>query len=85
MWGCKPHWFQLPKFLRDAIWLWYVPGQEITKKPSLAYLEVARLTQLWIETMEPPPLIAGREMTLVEKGQVIDSFKAALAQVGKAT
>lgn len=48
MWGCKPHWFRLPKKHRDAIWATYVPGQEITKTPSLEYLEAARVVQHWI-------------------------------------
>lgn len=83
MWGCKPHWFRLPKFLRDAIWLWYVPGQEFKKNPTKQYVEVARLTQVWIEMMEPAPLIAGRPMTLQERGRVIDEFKKALSEIGK--
>lgn len=49
MWGCKPHWFALPKHLRDRIWATYRPGQEITKTPSPAYLEAAREVQAWIK------------------------------------
>jgi len=49
MWGCGPHWFRLPKHLRSLIWKTYAPGQEITKKPSRAYLEAARQVQEWIE------------------------------------
>lgn len=41
MWGCRKHWFMLPKAIRDAIWLTYKPGQEITKTPSENYLKVA--------------------------------------------
>ena len=26
--GCRPHWFALPKVLRDAIWAHYRPGQD---------------------------------------------------------
>lgn len=48
MWGCKPHWFKLPKPLRDAIWKTYVPGQEVTKTPSRQYLAAAALVQGWI-------------------------------------
>lgn len=48
MWGCKPHWFRLPKDLRDAIRSAYVPGQEITKTPSALYLAVAKRVQDWI-------------------------------------
>lgn len=40
MFMCKPHWFMLPKAMRDAIWDSYVPGQEIRKDPSLAYLQI---------------------------------------------
>lgn len=48
MWGCSPHWFSLPKPLRDDIWRAYRPGQEITKTPSDAYVAAARAVQRWI-------------------------------------
>lgn len=48
MWGCKAHWFSLPKPLRDRIWLTYRPGQEISKTPSLKYIEAAQAVQQWI-------------------------------------
>lgn len=48
LWGCKSHWFQLPKNLRDAIWASYRPGQEISKTPSAEYLAVVAHVQLWI-------------------------------------
>ena len=48
LWGCRPHWFALPKSLRDRIWATYVPGQEITKRPSRAYLDAARAVERWI-------------------------------------
>lgn len=48
LWGCKTHWFRLPKRLRDRIWATYVSGQEITKTPSLAYIEAAKDVQRWI-------------------------------------
>lgn len=38
---CKPHWFMVPKKLRDALWDAYVPGQEIRKDPSPEYLIAA--------------------------------------------
>ena len=41
-WGCSSHWYKLPKDIRDRIWRAYIPGQEITKTPSEAYLAVAR-------------------------------------------
>lgn len=49
MWGCRQHWFKLPSASRERIWATYVPGQEITKTPSPAYLEAARAVQDWIE------------------------------------
>lgn len=41
MFMCKRHWFILPKAYRTAIWDAYVPGQEVTKTPSKAYLTAA--------------------------------------------
>lgn len=48
MWGCKAHWFALPKHLRDRIWETYVPGQEVTMTPDDDYLAAARAVQDWI-------------------------------------
>jgi hypothetical protein len=55
MWGCRSHWFMLPKNLRDKIWRTYRPGQEVTMTPSEEYLDAAREVQLWIRER------AGRE------------------------
>lgn len=43
MWGCREHWYSLPKKIRDAVWREYQPGQEHTKNPSLRYMAVQRL------------------------------------------
>jgi len=48
MWGCREHWYRLPKDLRDRIWSAYRPGQEADKRPSAGYLAVAREAQEWI-------------------------------------
>lgn len=48
MWGCKTHWFRLPKHLRDRIWMTYRPGQELMMTPNHAYLQVADEVQKWI-------------------------------------
>lgn len=48
MWGCRPHWYRLPKALRDRIWWAFVPDQEATMSPSDEYLEAARAVQEWI-------------------------------------
>lgn len=49
MWGCKAHWFKLPKRLRDRIWATYEIGQEVSMTPSDEYLAVAHEVQEWIE------------------------------------
>jgi len=48
MWGCKRHWFMLPKSLRDRVWATYRPGQEVDKRPSDAYIAVAKEVREWI-------------------------------------
>lgn len=48
MWGCRAHWFKLPKALRDLVWRTYQPGQEVDMTPSDAYLAVADKVQEWI-------------------------------------
>lgn len=49
MWGCRNHWYSLPKYLRDKIWQTYRPGQEKTLTPSAAYLAAAREVEAWIK------------------------------------
>lgn len=58
-WGCKAHWFALPKHIRDAIWAAYAPGQEISMTPSRAYLEAARAARTWIAANVEPDLFGG--------------------------
>jgi hypothetical protein len=53
-WGCKPHWFKLPKEIQRRIWLAYEPGQEDRLDPSAEYLVVAREAQDWIAANHPP-------------------------------
>lgn len=53
MWGCKTHWFMLPKRLRDKIWAAYKIGQEVTMSPSREYVEAAREIQKWIKENRP--------------------------------
>lgn len=47
MWGCRAHWFQLPRHLRDKVWATYEPGQEISKTPSREYVMVAQEVEEW--------------------------------------
>lgn len=55
MWGCRDHWFKLPKTLRDEVWTAYVSGQEITKDPSPEYIRVAGKVQDYIKLNFFPP------------------------------
>lgn len=50
MWGCKVHWFRLPRPLRARVWVTYIPGQESRMDPSEEYLKVAVEVQKWIES-----------------------------------
>jgi hypothetical protein len=56
MWGCRSHWYALPRELRDKIWTAYRPGQEIDKRPSPEYIAIAREVQEWIADNYPPEL-----------------------------
>ena len=48
MLACRVHWYQLPLEPRKAVWKTYTPGQESTKQPSQAYLEViAHVQRYW--------------------------------------
>jgi hypothetical protein len=53
MWGCKKHWFMLPKEIRDEIWRCFQPGQEISKTPSHEYIAIAERTEQWIARNYP--------------------------------
>lgn len=48
LWGCRAHWFMLPRNLREKIWAAYVPGQEVSMTPSKEYLEAATEVEKWI-------------------------------------
>lgn len=69
MWGCKRHWFTLPKALRDRIWATYKPGQEITKTPSTEYLAAADAVQAWIRDYLKPTK-GLREVVDKETGEI---------------
>jgi len=48
MWGCREHWFRLPKPIRDRIFDAFRPGQEIDMRPSPEYLAAAKAAQDWV-------------------------------------
>lgn len=55
LWGCREHWYMLPRELRDRIWRTFRPGQEESKTPSREYVEAARDVQAWIAEHHPQP------------------------------
>ena len=46
-WGCYRHWMKLPRRLRQRIFQHYRAGQEVDKRPSREYLEVAEEVRQW--------------------------------------
>lgn len=50
MWGCRRHWFKIPKELRHRIWESYRPGQENDLRPSEAYVQAAKAVQEWVRS-----------------------------------
>jgi len=52
MFMCRPHWFSLPKSLRDRIWATYRPGQCDDWAISHAYAEAARACVRFIAAKE---------------------------------
>lgn len=52
MWGCRRHWFMVPKPIRDRIWATYRPGQCDDWQPSAAYCEAAREAVIAVARLE---------------------------------
>ena len=42
VWGCRRHWFMVPKVIRERIWNAYRSGQCDDMNPSMAYCSAAR-------------------------------------------
>jgi|SRR5947207_2417245 len=53
MWGCKRHWFMLPKSIRQKIWREYSSGQEERLDPSKAYILAAVEAREWVKKNYP--------------------------------
>jgi hypothetical protein len=83
LWGCRPHWFALPKELRDKLWRVYVPGQEIRKDPSAEYLEVAGEIEAWIRARPPRPHAAQLALFAAALAGVLCSSDGALYVPGQ--
>lgn len=50
MWGCRMHWYMLPRDLRAKVWRAYRPGQERDMTPSPEYIAVANEVSAWIRS-----------------------------------
>lgn len=49
-WGCRTHWYKLPKHLRSLIWATYEIGQEVSMTPSEDYIRAAHQVQEYIDS-----------------------------------
>ena len=38
---CRRHWLMVPANMRQTVWQTYRHGQEVSKEPTLAYIEAA--------------------------------------------
>lgn len=52
MWGCRRHWFMIPKVIRDRIWRAYRVGQCDDMNPSREYCLVAKDAVIFIAYRE---------------------------------
>lgn len=54
---CKPHWFMLPKPLRDTIWAEYTPGQEndMSGLSNSNYMNAVKEAMKYIADKESAP------------------------------
>ena len=60
MWGCKKHWFMVPKSIRDRIWKTYRVGQCDDMNPSKSYCLAAKDAVIAVankEGIEPDTLL----------------------------
>ena len=54
MWGCRKHWFMLPKGLRAKIWAtYYIKQEDGVQRPSRDYVNIAKQAQEWIAENYP--------------------------------
>ena len=53
LFACKMHWYMIPAHLRAGIWAAYVPGQEIRKDPTRAYMMAVRAVYDWVRENHP--------------------------------
>lgn len=61
LWGCKTHWFRLPKEIRDRIWANYRPGQETEGGQSSAYWDAYKEALRWIGSQPSTETTSGQK------------------------
>jgi hypothetical protein len=52
MFMCRPHWFSVPKRLRDEVWRTYREGQCDDKQPSADYCRAAKAAVIAVAERE---------------------------------
>lgn len=53
---CHPHWFMVPKHMRDRVWATYRRGQEVDKRPSREYVDAMNDAIVHVARMEGKPI-----------------------------
>lgn len=70
---CAYHWYMVPPVLRRGVWRTYRPGQEVDKRPSKDYLDVAREAINYVAREEGQPEVP-------EGVEIIKTLEALLAK-----
>jgi hypothetical protein len=83
LWGCREHWFRLPKAIRDRIWATYVPGQEVRKDPSAAYLAVAAEAERYARTVDSALREIGDKARPTSDNPLVDAYLDHVTREGK--
>lgn len=60
---CAKHWRMVPKVLQDEVWALYIPGQEVTKDPTIEYLECVHRVIEYVHTLEMEAYLVSSSMT----------------------
>lgn len=57
LWGCREHWYMLPRHLRMKVWAAYKIGQEKTMNVSSEYIKVMKELREWINANHPTSIL----------------------------
>lgn len=56
MFMCHRHWSLIPKARQRELWQVYREGQEVNKRPTIEYLNVARALRVYVADVEGIPV-----------------------------